>query len=77
MALRFCSSTLIARCASAAALLAVCMHAWGDDPFPRKEIHFIVPWNAGGSNDIAARALVPLLAARCSTVTGSPDRSPH
>ena len=27
------------------------------DPFPAKEIRLIVPWNAGGSNDIAARAL--------------------
>jgi tripartite-type tricarboxylate transporter receptor subunit TctC len=29
--------------------------------FPQREITFIVPWNAGGSNDVAARALQPLL----------------
>jgi tripartite-type tricarboxylate transporter receptor subunit TctC len=30
--------------------------------FPSKEIRLIVPWNAGGSNDIAARALAEILA---------------
>ncbi len=30
-------------------------------PFPTHEITFIVPWNAGGSNDILARGLQPLL----------------
>jgi tripartite-type tricarboxylate transporter receptor subunit TctC len=30
--------------------------------FPSKEIRFVVPWNAGGSNDIAARALAQLAA---------------
>jgi tripartite-type tricarboxylate transporter receptor subunit TctC len=29
--------------------------------FPQKDITFIVPWNAGGSNDVAMRALDPLL----------------
>jgi tripartite-type tricarboxylate transporter receptor subunit TctC len=29
--------------------------------YPSKDIRFIVPWNAGGSNDIAARALAQLL----------------
>lgn len=33
------------------------------DAFPSKEIRFIVPWNAGGSNDIAARALADILQA--------------
>jgi tripartite-type tricarboxylate transporter receptor subunit TctC len=31
------------------------------DTFPSKEIRLIVPWNAGGSNDIAARALSDVL----------------
>ena len=35
---------------------------WAADPFPNKEIRFIVPWNAAGSNDIAARALAQLVA---------------
>jgi len=30
------------------------------DPFPAKEIRLVVPWNAGGSNDIAARLLAQL-----------------
>src|SRR3954471_20946683 len=29
--------------------------------FPQRDVTFIVPWNAGGSNDVAARALDPLL----------------
>ncbi len=32
------------------------------DPFPAKEIRLVVPWNAGGSNDIAARLLSQLAA---------------
>jgi tripartite-type tricarboxylate transporter receptor subunit TctC len=34
----------------------------GATEFPSKEIRFVVPWNAGGSNDIAARALAQLAA---------------
>lgn len=29
--------------------------------FPQRDITFIVPWNAGGSNDVMARALQPIL----------------
>src|ERR1700730_18717460 len=29
--------------------------------FPQRQITFIVPWNAGGSNDVLARGLQPLL----------------
>jgi tripartite-type tricarboxylate transporter receptor subunit TctC len=32
--------------------------------FPQREVSFVVPWNAGGSNDVAARALEPLLKER-------------
>ena len=50
--------------------LVACLAALGSaalpvaaaDVFPSKEIRFIVPWNAGGSNDIAARALAQLVA---------------
>lgn len=35
--------------------------AFAADAFPSKDIRFIVPWNAGGSNDIAARALAQIL----------------
>ena len=46
----------------AVALAGLSMAASAADPFPSKEIRFIVPWNAGGSNDIAARQLAQLLA---------------
>ena len=53
---------LAAKVAGAAALFATCFAAGAADPFPSKEIRFIVPWNAGGSNDISARALAQLAA---------------
>ena len=31
------------------------------ETYPHRDVTFIVPWNAGGSNDVAARALDPLL----------------
>ncbi len=34
---------------------------YGQSDYPQREITFIVPWNAGGSNDVAARALDPIL----------------
>lgn len=34
------------------------LHAQG---FPQRDITFIVPWNAGGSNDVMMRALQPIL----------------
>jgi tripartite-type tricarboxylate transporter receptor subunit TctC len=33
----------------------------GQSTFPQRDITFVVPWNAGGSNDVAARALDPIL----------------
>jgi tripartite-type tricarboxylate transporter receptor subunit TctC len=35
--------------------------AFAESNFPQREITFIVPWNAGGSNDILARGLQQLL----------------
>ncbi|HSC62006.1 MAG TPA: tripartite tricarboxylate transporter substrate binding protein [Caldimonas sp.] len=50
------------RCATAAAVaLTVGAAAFAQDTFPSKEIRLVVPWNAGGSNDIAARALADIL----------------
>lgn len=49
------------RLAGAAAAALVAGSSWAADPFPAKEIRFVVPWNAGGSNDIAARALASIL----------------
>lgn len=34
----------------------------GAQDYPSKEVRWIIPWNAGGSNDIMARFLQPLLA---------------
>lgn len=48
--------------ALAAVALAVALPAAADDKFPSREVRLIVPWNAGGSNDIAARVLGPILA---------------
>lgn len=31
-------------------------------PYPDREVRWVIPWNAGGSNDIMARFLQPLLA---------------
>ncbi|MCC2675913.1 MAG: transporter substrate-binding protein [Ramlibacter sp.] len=47
---------------AAVALSAACLSAFAADPFPAKEIRLVVPWNAGGSNDIAARQLSKILA---------------
>lgn len=46
----------------AATLQTTASHA--QSGFPQRDINFIVPWNAGGSNDVAARALDPLLRAQ-------------
>lgn len=42
-------------------LALACPPAALAQPFPQREITFIVPWNAGGSNDVMARALQPIL----------------
>ena len=46
---------------AAAAVLGLASAAGAQSAFPQREITFIVPWNAGGSNDIMARALQPIL----------------
>ena len=45
----------------AAAALTAGAAAFAQDTFPSKEIRLVVPWNAGGSNDIAARSLADVL----------------
>jgi tripartite-type tricarboxylate transporter receptor subunit TctC len=50
---------LIVLAALVAALQATA--SYGQTNFPQRDITFIVPWNAGGSNDVAARALDPIL----------------
>jgi tripartite-type tricarboxylate transporter receptor subunit TctC len=49
-----CLAILSAGCAWAGIAVAA-------DVFPSKPIHIIVPWNAGGSNDIAARTIGQVL----------------
>ena len=45
----------------ACALAAFQATATQAQTYPSRDITFIVPWNAGGSNDVAARALDPIL----------------
>ena len=47
-------SRLIA--AAIAAVIPFVAHS-ADADFPKRDIQFVIPWNAGGSNDIAARQL--------------------
>jgi tripartite-type tricarboxylate transporter receptor subunit TctC len=56
------SLSLLARSLAAAATALALGATSAADVYPSKEIRFIVPWNAGGSNDIAARALGSILA---------------
>jgi tripartite-type tricarboxylate transporter receptor subunit TctC len=49
------------RAAMVAAAIAPVATTWAADAFPDKPVHFIVPWNAGGSNDITARAMAQLM----------------
>ncbi len=37
------------------------------DKFPEKDIQLVIPWNAGGSNDIAARQLQKIIADQTGT----------
>ena len=62
MVLKSSVARFSAKLLGAAALFATCLAAVAADPFPSKEIRLIVPWNAGGSNDISARALSQLAA---------------
>jgi tripartite-type tricarboxylate transporter receptor subunit TctC len=55
-------ASLAARTLAAVALVAPVLPALAADPYPSKEIRLVVPWNAGGSNDISARALSQIAA---------------
>jgi tripartite-type tricarboxylate transporter receptor subunit TctC len=52
------SAALALACLAAALQTAA---AYAQSSYPQRDITFIVPWNAGGSNDVAARALDPIL----------------
>ncbi len=56
------SMPLAARWLAAVAGFAAAASAIAADAFPSKEIRLVVPWNVGGSNDIAARALSEIMA---------------
>jgi tripartite-type tricarboxylate transporter receptor subunit TctC len=61
--------SLLSKLALSAALVsAFTFQARAADAFPDHTIRFIVPWAAGGSNDIAARALQQLLGEQNATV---------
>jgi tripartite-type tricarboxylate transporter receptor subunit TctC len=62
MDLRSISTRLVTGVLGAVTVMATSAPAMAADKFPSKEIRFVVPWNAGGSNDIAARALAQLVA---------------
>jgi tripartite-type tricarboxylate transporter receptor subunit TctC len=50
--------------ASVLVCLSAALHAtanYAQPAYPQRDITFVVPWNAGGSNDVAARALDPIL----------------
>ena len=52
---------LATKALAATALCAGSVVALAASPFPSREIRLVVPWNAGGSNDIAARQLSEIL----------------
>jgi tripartite-type tricarboxylate transporter receptor subunit TctC len=55
---------MIKRAAIAVACVVAALQTtagFAQSSFPQRDITFIVPWNAGGSNDVAARALDPIL----------------
>jgi tripartite-type tricarboxylate transporter receptor subunit TctC len=62
MASRRFLATLARSCVAAAFLASTGFAAAQASDFPTREIRFVVPWNAGGSNDIAARQLAQILA---------------
>lgn len=47
--------------AAALALSMTAAAALAQTAFPQRDIMFIVPWNAGGANDVMMRALQPIL----------------
>jgi tripartite-type tricarboxylate transporter receptor subunit TctC len=57
----FCKSGLIATAAAAAMLAAVATGAGAQD-YPTRPVNLIVPWPAGGSTDIAMRAIAEVAA---------------
>ncbi len=62
MTFRFPLATLATQLVAAATLGLTGLSAAANENFPAKEIRFVVPWNAGGSNDIAARHLAQIAA---------------
>jgi len=46
--------------AALAAFIPFLAHS-ADQSFPKRDIQFVIPWNAGGSNDIAARQLQTIM----------------
>ena len=58
----------IKKIAVSIAIAATPLMSWAAaDKFPQKDIQFVIPWNAGGSNDIAARQLQKIIADQTGT----------
>ncbi len=62
MTTRYMAALLVSSFLTAFSATTTLWAAEAASSFPSKEIRFVVPWNAGGSNDIAARALAQLAA---------------
>lgn len=56
-----CFRNLVKAVAAAAVMATGLAAAQAADDYPSKEIRWIIPWNPGGSNDIMARYLQPIL----------------
>lgn len=53
---------LLASIASVASVVAFSVPGTAAAQYPEREVRWVIPWNAGGSNDIMARFLQPILA---------------
>ncbi|WP_029008218.1 Bug family tripartite tricarboxylate transporter substrate binding protein [Azospirillum halopraeferens] len=53
--------TIFAAALASAALVATAAPVIAQSNYPAREVRWVIPWNAGGSNDIMARFLQPIL----------------
>lgn len=60
--MKFASRLIASTIAAASLVLAGGQAVAQSADYPNREVRWVIPWNAGGSNDIMARFLQPLLA---------------